>query len=513
MAELLLPNVAGNFQQGQAFGTQQRQVREGEQRRNTLAGLAQQAYSAPQDQQQGILAQAVGVDPEAGMALDKGLQASKGARVKQLAQRVKLLVGMAEAGNEEGAMSMYAPITQEATAVFGMPFPTAYNASILPALKKFAALSDSNDNKMFSQKILANGNIANTMADGTVVDTGIQADRQAWFRDQPGAPPVIVNKDGSLVTPGAPAPVAQPNTTAGQGDSATVVNIEGIAPERQQQIANVASTMRAAQIPEDQIAAWISQNLSQPQTVGTPPAAGAPSQMPAPAAQPGLPSRPLMNPAQEQAMELSRQANARAEQAAQLATRGNAPAGFRFKADGSLEPIPGGPKPAGAAATEGERKAATLLARLTGSLGQLEQAVKEDPSASSPNLFASSVGSVFGDTAANALTPANRQRVEAAQLDILDAALTLGTGAAYTREQLEGYRRSYFPQIGDSQATISDKADRLNNVIEAAKIAAGRAGPQVGVVAAPAGPQPGTVQDGYRFRGGNPADPNSWERL
>lgn len=26
-------------------------------------------------------------------------------------------------------------------------------------------------------------------------------------------------------------------------------------------------------------------------------------------------------------------------------------------------------------------------------------------------------------------------------------------------------------------------------------------------------PQPGTVEDGYRFRGGNPADPNAWEPL
>jgi hypothetical protein len=24
-------------------------------------------------------------------------------------------------------------------------------------------------------------------------------------------------------------------------------------------------------------------------------------------------------------------------------------------------------------------------------------------------------------------------------------------------------------------------------------------------------PQPGAIEDGYRFRGGNPADPNSWE--
>jgi hypothetical protein len=139
--------------------------------------------------------------------------------------------------------------------------------------------------------------------------------------------------------------------------------------------------------------------------------------------------------------------------------------------------------------TEGERKAATLLQRLNFSLGQLQQAVQESPDAASPSLAAEAARRIpfVGDAAANTITPAERQRVEAAQLDILDAALTLGTGAAYTREQLEGYRRSYFPQIGDSQATIDDKADRLNNVIEAARIAAGRAAPEAGAPAAPGG--------------------------
>jgi hypothetical protein len=124
--------------------------------------------------------------------------------------------------------------------------------------------------------------------------------------------------------------------------------------------------------------------------------------------------------------------------------------------------------------TEGERKAATLLQRLQFSEGQLMTALGEDPTADKPGLLASAVAKI-SDPAANLITPAARQRVEAAQLDILDAALTLGTGAAYTNEQLQGYRKSYFPQIGDKPDQIKDKQARLNNVIQAAKIAAGRA--------------------------------------
>lgn len=158
-----------------------------------------------------------------------------------------------------------------------------------------------------------------------------------------------------------------------------------------------------------------------------------------------------------------------------------APAGYRWNKDGSsLEPIPGGPAGKTAATTEGERKAATLLKRLEGSQAQLSTALGEDAGAAKPGLIASGLRAAGQEILANGATPQARQRVEAAQLDILDAALTLGTGAAYTKEQLEGYRKSYFPQINDDKKTIADKQVRLRNVIDAAKIAAGRAGPQSG---------------------------------
>ncbi len=201
-----------------------------------------------------------------------------------------------------------------------------------------------------------------------------------------------------------------------------------------------------------------------------------------------------------------------------------APTGYRWAADGSLEAIPGGPATKGATATEGERKAATLMQRLQFSESQLEDALKDDPNAATPNLLAQGLRGIGAEAAANSTTSEARQRVDTAQLDILDAALTLGTGAAYTREQLEGYRRSYFPQIGDSEGTIKDKRARLNNVIGAAKLAAGRAAPPPvsAVVQQPAASgtekklksaMKGQVMDGYRFKGGNPADPNAWEKL
>jgi hypothetical protein len=161
---------------------------------------------------------------------------------------------------------------------------------------------------------------------------------------------------------------------------------------------------------------------------------------------------------------------------AQNAGAGRAPAGYRFKADGSLEAIPGGPADKQAAASADERKAATLLQRLEGSQKQLQDALKDNPNAAKPELLASGLRTIGAEAAANTVSGGARQRVDAAQLDILDAALTLGTGAAYTREQLEGYRKSYFPQIGDDPQTVKDKQVRLQNVIQAARIAAGRAG-------------------------------------
>jgi hypothetical protein len=132
--------------------------------------------------------------------------------------------------------------------------------------------------------------------------------------------------------------------------------------------------------------------------------------------------------------------------------------------------------------SEGERKAAVLASRLNFSVGQMNEAIGADPKAAMPNTAAEVARFVSRtDFLPNKINTAQRQIVETAQLDILDAALTLGTGAAYTREQLESYRRAYFPQLEDNPATVKSKQDRLINLLKSAELGAGRAAKDITV--------------------------------
>ena len=130
--------------------------------------------------------------------------------------------------------------------------------------------------------------------------------------------------------------------------------------------------------------------------------------------------------------------------------------------------------------SEGERKAAVLASRLNFSVGQMNEAIGADPKSAMPSTAAEIARFVSRtDFLPNKLSTEQRQIVEASQLDILDAALTLGTGAAYTREQLESYRRAYFPQLEDKPAQIKTKQERLNNLLKSAEVASGRAAGQI----------------------------------
>lgn len=439
MAELQFPNIVGNFLQGQQLGRQRAAEDRAQATQTRLGELAQLAYAAPPEQRGQYLGEAVGLNPEAGLALDRSFSQQDDAREQRLLSTARLIA----AAPEPQKAAIFAQVRPQ-IAQYLPGLPETYNEQVGQGINAFiqSRSGASGGAKVVGNALVdANGNVIYQAPQVFQTDSGL-------IQYTPGQGASEIRLGGGGMQPAQVGPI-------GDVQPGTGFTIDpSIPPE-------VAAQIRAQEAAQGGVA-----------------------QGPMPAASQGQRILPRGSGMEQQRFQLALDANQRAAQAAQRAEqafqnaqRGSAPTGFRFRADGSLEPIPGGPKPAGAAATEGERKAATLLSRLEFSENQLRQATAADKDAESPSVAASIAGSIpfVGEQARNFVNSPERQRVEAAQLDILDAALTLGTGAAYTKEQLEGYRRAYFPQIGDSQATIDDKAARLQNVIDSARIAAGRA--------------------------------------
>jgi hypothetical protein len=129
------------------------------------------------------------------------------------------------------------------------------------------------------------------------------------------------------------------------------------------------------------------------------------------------------------------------------------------------------------APTEDERKSAGYAIRMQNALEQMDRLGRDNPEAVKPQANAKMAGKLplIGEMAENYLNTPARRQIEASQLDALDAALTLATGAAYTKEQLQNLSKSYFPQINDDEQSIKDKQARLASIVETARIRAGRA--------------------------------------
>ena len=124
------------------------------------------------------------------------------------------------------------------------------------------------------------------------------------------------------------------------------------------------------------------------------------------------------------------------------------------------------------ATTESERLAGYNAGRALDAAKRISSALEKDPNASAPGLVETAVGRVADP---NVLRGEGRQRVAAAQRELIDALLTLATGAAYNREQLEGQMESYIPKWSDQPGTREDKRIALLGLIQNAKIKAGRA--------------------------------------
>jgi hypothetical protein len=144
------------------------------------------------------------------------------------------------------------------------------------------------------------------------------------------------------------------------------------------------------------------------------------------------------------------------------------------------------------------------------------------------NLNIPGVGPVRDTATFNTAASVNRQKYVQAQRDFINAVLRKESGAAISQSEFENARRQYFAMPGDSPEVIEQKRRNRMVEIEGLMQGAGRTykppagyvgtkgavgGQQPAQAQAPVVPKPGEVRDGYRFKGGNPGDPNSWVQV
>ena len=232
--------------------------------------------------------------------------------------------------------------------------------------------------------------------------------------------------------------------------------------------------------------------------------------------------------------------------AARQAAASRAPSGFARTAGGGLAPIPGGPadpaylalKPKSGTTvnvngekvfTEGQAKLA-LFSNMMDSVSPVLD--RFEGSLTSDDYWRN----LAGDSAlANAFvkTPEYRQ-YQSAQRQWAEGILRIQTGAAATEPEINRVINTYFPQAGDDPQTVRFKRQQRRGASTAIKTAGqGRFGEapgtdfsdfgaaaapdpfavQGGQSVRPATPAAGTVQSGYRFKGGDPADQSNWEPI
>jgi hypothetical protein len=194
---------------------------------------------------------------------------------------------------------------------------------------------------------------------------------------------------------------------------------------------------------------------------------------------------------------------------------GKAPSGFRFKPDGTLEAIPGGPGDRKANPTEGQGKASLYSSRAAEADAILNE-LGNDYSRLGVAAKNSGITEWIpgATTAVNALSSDNTQKADQAQRNFINAVLRQESGAAISASEFDNARKQYFPQPGDSDAIVQQKAANRQTAIQGLNA---MAGPLAKENIIPRNepmpsPKPGAVVDGYVFKGGNPANPKSWKK-
>lgn len=485
---------------GVESGRNLRLSREAEQRRNQFAQLAGQAYSAAPDQRQPLIGQAVQVDPQAGLALDQTLRQSEEGNYARLGNMSRLLVSAPEQFRPGVYQRMLPDLRQ-----MGLQAPDQYTPEVGQLAEQLAQTwgggGDSNlpSSVREAMAFRADPSLLETrrqmygsysygevdLGDGTKGQTRRNSRTGEMELVLPGGR--IIPLAGATPAAGGPAPAGAPAAPQSLGTSTP----------RMDSIVQAANAMRAAGIPTEQIDAWAQQVASVTPGVQVGPPSTAPAASAAPQPLLRRPDAPLGGgfgrPPEEQAA-LDEAAKRRtALQFADEETRVAAERA-RLVKEGEAQAAAGAE-----AAKKGRQNQDTIQA--------LQEAIRILPNATGGRFNA------LGDATVGLFGVSTQGAQATAQLRLLAAKL-VGNVPRFEGPQSNIDVQFYKEAAGDlanENAPVETRLAAARKMLELAlKYEGGQSGGQT-----PAGSAPaiGQIEDGYRFKGGDPADPASWERL
>jgi hypothetical protein len=481
--EKFMNSLAGGFQFGQQIKAQRDT--------NQLNQLASLAYRAPQEQRQEILGQAAAVDAGSAGALDKQLGNSDDRRNKTMINMAKLLTSVPEQARP-GLYQQFIPTLSK----FGLSdLPTEYNTQTAPVIDQAAQSlvqaygGGTKQPEQFTlgpgaKRFDASGNVVAEVpfapANGNLVDVpdGMGGRvKMVWDprTRQLSDLPTTSAATGQLMTasdgqpyrfdPGMdPADIEAAHADAEAGGQLTSVQL----PDRN--VAQFSQTSpRLGYTPPKQAATFTNLTPEEVAAMGLP--VGTIAQR-SPTGQVSIVNKPKDLPTGGQVID---------------------------NGDGTTTYIPAGK------ISEGERNASGFYQRMVSANEEMRRLEESGYDPTNRRDYYTAGGDFL-----NPLATPEGQQYRQAQDNWLRANLRKESGAAIGVAEMDQERKNYFPIPGDSSQVIQQKM-RNRTVTERAMRSA--AGGGLAPMEAKQGPQPGSIEDGYRFRGGDAADPKNWERI